>query len=105
MPELHNGAIQCSLSAVVPCCAVTFEGYYFDRTDAIILACSRIAGISSGVLIALALTCIVFPQSGTGEVRHGVGCCKAGHPSAPSILVTQPDIYYLTAAACCCLRM
>ena len=54
-----------------PLTAVSFQGYYFDRTDAIILACSRVAGICTGVLMALVLTCIVFPVSGTGEVRLG----------------------------------
>ena len=49
--------------------AVSFEGFYFDRTDALILASSRIGGICTGVLIALVLTCTVFPVSGTGEVR------------------------------------
>ena len=50
--------------------AVSFEGYYFDRTDALILATSRVAGICTGVLIALVLTCTVFPVSGSGEVSQ-----------------------------------
>ena len=50
--------------------AVTFEGYYFDRSDQIILASSRVAGICTGVLAALLLTCTVFPISGSGMVRQ-----------------------------------
>ena len=57
--------------------AVSFEGFYFDRTDALILASSRVAGICTGVMIALVLTCTVFPVSGTGEVRRGVSHADA----------------------------
>ena len=49
--------------------AVTFEGYYLSRLNALILASSRVAGICVGVLVALLLTCLVFPVSGSGKVR------------------------------------
>jgi hypothetical protein len=75
----------CTLLRILTCCcrlgadyvpqqrllatsAVTFEGFYFNRSDQIILASSRVAGICTGVLAALLLTCTVFPISGSGMV-------------------------------------
>ncbi len=76
IPSCHSDDTTVVLPAANnPCsvaCAVSFEGYYFDRTDALILASSRVAGICTGVLIALVLTCTVFPVSGSGEVRQAL---------------------------------
>ena len=70
---------------------MTFEGYYFDRSDQIILASSRVAGICTGVLAALLLTCTVFPISGSGLVRLLITSRRLRVPAHISGLRTQAD--------------
>lgn len=50
------------VSSVPPWDAVAFQGFYLDDLAVVILAGTRVLGISVGVVLALVLSCTVHSQ-------------------------------------------
>lgn len=60
---------------VITWCIVAMQGFYFDSTSMLLLQAGvRVIGIIVGVLIGLAGSILILPDSAFGQVRaHGMG--------------------------------
>lgn len=48
---------------------MAFEGFFLSNVAVLYLAVSRVAAICTGVIVAMVLTCTVFPRTGSAKVR------------------------------------
>ena len=53
---------------------VAYQGFYMSSHNVVILAGSRVAAICIGVVMALMLSCTIFPLSASGKVGWNSDC-------------------------------